>query len=75
MGNFIADFRVAEVCPLYKNDEKADKSNYRPISILSNVLKIYEDAFIANYTITTIRIFLQNTNVAFVKALVLGMPF
>ena len=36
-GNFIADFKVAEVCPLYKNDGRADKSNERPISILSNV--------------------------------------
>ena len=41
-GRFIADFKVAEVRPLYKNNGKADKSNYRPISILSNVSKIYE---------------------------------
>ena len=40
--SFIADFKVAEVCRLYKNDRRADKSNYRPISILSNVSKIYE---------------------------------
>ena len=41
-GNFLADFKVAEVRPLYKNDGRADKSNYRPISILSNVSKLYE---------------------------------
>ena len=41
-GNFIANFRVAEVRPLYRNDGRADKSNYRLISILSNVSKIYE---------------------------------
>ena len=41
-GSFIADFKVAEFCLLYKNDGRADKSNYRPISILSNVSKIYE---------------------------------
>ena len=35
--NFIADFKVAEVRPLYKNDGRADKSNYRPVIILSNV--------------------------------------
>ena len=29
-GNFIADFKVAEVRPLYKNDGRADKSNYQP---------------------------------------------
>ena len=38
-GNFIADFKKAEVLPLYKNNGRADKSNYRPNSILS---KLYE---------------------------------
>ena len=37
----IADFKVAEVRVLYKNG-RADNSNYRPISVLSNVSKIYE---------------------------------
>ena len=41
-GNFTADFQAAEVRPPYKNDRRADKSNYRPVSILSNVSKIYE---------------------------------
>ena len=41
-GKFIDDFKQAEVCPLYKKDGRTDKSNYRPISILSNVSKIYE---------------------------------
>ena len=37
-GNFIAGFKVAEVHPLYKNDRRADKSNYQLISILSTYL-------------------------------------
>ena len=41
-GKYIDDFKQAEVCPLYKKDGRTDKSNYRPISILSNVSKIYE---------------------------------
>ena len=41
-GSFIADFNAAEVCPLYKNYRRANKSNYRPISIFSNVSKIHE---------------------------------
>ena len=41
-GSFIADFKVTEVRPLYKNDKRAVKSNYRPISITSNVSKIYQ---------------------------------
>ena len=36
-GSFIADFKVVEVRPLYKNEARADKSNYGPISILSNI--------------------------------------
>ena len=41
-GNFIAEFKEADVCPIYKNDGRTDKSNYRPISILPNVSKIYQ---------------------------------
>ena len=41
-GNFTADFKLAEDRPLYKSDGRTPKSNYRPISILSNVSKIYE---------------------------------
>ena len=44
-SNLIEDFKEAEVCPIYENDERADKSNYRPISILSNVSEIYERCF------------------------------
>ena len=41
-GNLIDDFKQAEVRPLYNKGGRTDKSNYRPISILSNVSKIYE---------------------------------
>ena len=41
-GKFIDDFKQAEVRPLYRKDGRTDKSNYRPISILSNVSKKYE---------------------------------
>ena len=36
-----SDFEEDEVRPLYKNDGRADKSNYRPINILPNVLKTH----------------------------------
>ena len=36
-----SNFKEAEVRPLHKNDGRADKSNYRPINILPNVLKTY----------------------------------
>ena len=35
-------FKKVEVRLLYKKDGKTEKSNYRPINILSNVSKIYE---------------------------------
>ena len=74
-GNFIADFKKAEVCPPYKNDVIADKSNhmtepYRPISIFSYVSKIYERCLYSDYYYMTTLI-----NISLVKASVLSMPF
>ena len=34
--------RLAELIPVYKNDDSNSKENYRPISILSAVSKVYE---------------------------------
>ena len=41
-GNFVDDFKQAEVRPFYEKDGRTDKSNYRLISILSTVSKIHE---------------------------------
>ena len=41
-GTFVNAFKKAEVWPIYKKDGRTEKSNYRPISVLSNVSKIYE---------------------------------
>ena len=35
-------FKKAEIRPLYKKDGRTEKSNYRSITVLSNVSKIYE---------------------------------
>ena len=35
-------FKTAEFIPSYKKDKATEKTNYRPISILSNISKIYE---------------------------------
>ena len=70
-GSFMAYFKVAEVRPPYKNDGRADKSNYQPISILS-VSKICERFYYSQlYDYFDKKIF-QNTNVVFLKALVLS---
>ena len=39
---FPEDLKNATISPIYKNGDKSDCSNYRPISVLSNVAKILE---------------------------------
>ena len=39
---FPDELKLAEVVPIYKKNNKKDKSNYRPIIILLNISKIYE---------------------------------
>ena len=34
--------KYADVTPIHKKDDKTDKINYRPISILPNLSKVYE---------------------------------
>ena len=41
-GEYVEDIKKVEVRPLYKNDGRKEKSNYRPFSILSSVSKVYE---------------------------------
>ena len=39
-GVFPSVFKIAKVVPIHKNHSKLDYSNYRPVSILSNLEKI-----------------------------------
>ena len=41
-GIFPNLLKIANVIPIYKKDDKLDYNNYRPISLLSNISKIYE---------------------------------
>ena len=41
-GSFPSQFKQAKVFPIHKGGDKADPSNYRPISILPTVSKIFE---------------------------------
>ena len=34
--------KYAEITPIHKKDDKTDKENYRPITILPNLSKLYE---------------------------------
>ena len=44
-GTFPEDLKTAEVVPVYKKKKHTDKNSYRPVSILSNISKIYERSF------------------------------
>ena len=39
---FPNDVKHADVTPIHKKKDKSDKTNYRPVSILPNISKIYE---------------------------------
>ena len=41
-GIFPSKLKMAKVIPIYKKDENSDLDNYRPISLLSSVSKIFE---------------------------------
>ena len=41
-GIFPFDWKLAKVSPIFKNGSKSDLNNYRPISIIPTVAKIFE---------------------------------
>ena len=41
-GIFPSQWKQANVCPVFKKDNKSDKTNYRPISLLSSSSNILE---------------------------------
>lgn len=42
VGHFPTNFKVSKVIPIHKNGSLDNKENYRPISLLSNLSKIFE---------------------------------
>ena len=41
-GQFPSELKIAKVIPIHKKQLKADYTNYRPISLLSNIEKVIE---------------------------------
>ena len=59
-GVFPSVLKTAKVIPIFKKDSKLDYSNYRPISLLSNIEKILEKLMYRRlYT------FLNNKNIIY----------
>ena len=68
-GDFSSFLKLANVIPAFKKDSKNLKDNYRPISILKNISKVYERILfeqIGTYMI----IFFQNFNAVLEKVIV-----
>ena len=42
-STFPAILKLADIIPLYKKDSRQEKSNYRPISVLPNLSKTFEN--------------------------------
>ena len=41
-GYFPDDLKLAEVSSIFKKNDDLDKENYRPVSVLLNVSKVFE---------------------------------
>ena len=66
LGVFPSDWKVAKVFPLHKGQSKSDPNNYRPISILSSVSKIFEKIVSLNFMIISMKMtFCPRLNQAF----------
>ena len=57
-GVFPNDFKPADVTPIFKKEDSLNKENYRPVSILSYLSKVFErilykqiDSFIKSFKI------------------------
>ena len=69
-GEFADCLKQAKVIPIFKKEEKLDKSSYRPVSILPVISKIYERLVYDQMFNILIKPSL-NFNVVFVKDLAL----
>ena len=69
LGKFPSEIKLADVTSVFKKENWTNKENYRPISILSKLPKIFERC-LTNFLYFLISYF-QNTNTDLEKALML----
>ena len=60
-GVFPSVLKTAKVVPVFKKDLKLDDSNYRPISLLSNIAKNFEKPMYKRLCTFLIRIIISIT--------------
>ena len=67
-------FKKAAARPIYKKDERTEKSNYKPISVLLDAPKSMKDGYTSKCILKLIKYFLR-INAVFVKTLILNISF
>ena len=48
-GYFPSFWKISEVIPVFKDEDRADVKQYRPISLLCNTSKVFEKVILTNY--------------------------
>ena len=65
-GEFPDELKHADVVSVYKKNEKCDKTNYRPVGILTNISKIMKNYCITSY-LNTLTVYQLLINADFEK--------
>ena len=60
-GIFPDELKIADIVPVFKKEDPNDKTNYRPISLLPLISKIFEKVLYQQIKIVLIRLYPQNS--------------
>ena len=71
-SNFPFSLKKANITPIFKRGDRNSKDNYRPVSMLPNMSKIFEQCIFVNYTVLCLN-YCQNTSALFAKVTVRGI--